>query len=190
MGRINRLPGVLCAQRTLPGTPLQGRALPDNKCLDDRAGRAIYSTDLRDFFAAGPLPALPPPGGLPMSAGIRPPSRSACALDSAALCLVSRGAFSAGEFDLMRFQIQPGDVPPMHAARRMGMLLAEFSAALPRLVARGFPAPDPDTGNFDLDAIDAWRRARHPHLFGGTEIRAQDAGKVALKRIAALRSGR
>jgi hypothetical protein len=33
------------------------------------------------------------------------------------------------------------------------------------LVARGFPQADETTGNFDLDAIDVWRRARNPHLF-------------------------
>src|SRR6266446_4150642 len=51
------------------------------------------------------------------------------------------------------------------AARRMGLSLDAFREALPELVSRGFPQADETTGNFDLDAIDAWRRARHPHHF-------------------------
>jgi hypothetical protein len=34
-----------------------------------------------------------------------------------------------------------------------------------RLFDRGFPRPDIDTGMYDFDAIDAWRRLRHPQLF-------------------------
>jgi hypothetical protein len=32
----------------------------------------------------------------------------------------------------------------------------EFLAVRPRLIARGFPHPDPDTGKYDLKAIDIW----------------------------------
>ena len=86
------------------------------------------------------------------------------------------------------FHIIPGDVPADAAARRMGMTSEAFKAALPNLIARGFPKPDPDTGNFDLDAIDAWRRLRHPHLYAGrSEFGARDASTVAQERIAALR---
>jgi hypothetical protein len=62
----------------------------------------------------------------------------------------------------VRFRVDPGDVPPEKAARRLHLTLTEFLEKLPRLRARGFPAPDPDTGMFDLEAIDAWRRARNP----------------------------
>ena len=89
-----------------------------------------------------------------------------------------------------RFRLLPGgDVPANIAARRMGMTSeAAFLAALPNLTARGFPKPDPDTGNFDLDAIDAWRSSRHPHLFAGrAEFGARDASTVASDRIAAQR---
>ena len=88
-----------------------------------------------------------------------------------------------------RFHIVPGDVPAYIAARRMGMTLEAFNAALPDLLARGFPKPDPTTGNFDLDAIDAWRRSRHAHLFGGGrgEFTARDASTVVQDRLAALR---
>ena len=57
--------------------------------------------------------------------------------------------------------VQAADVPPVVAARRMGLAAPQFTEALPALLARGFPAPDPTTGNYDIEAIDAWRRARH-----------------------------
>ena len=88
-----------------------------------------------------------------------------------------------------RFRLLPGgDAPTIIAAQRMGMALEAFKDALPNLIARGFPKPDPDTGNFDIDAIDAWRRMRHPHLFAGhAEFGARDASTVADDRIAAQR---
>jgi hypothetical protein len=90
-----------------------------------------------------------------------------------------------------RFHIAPGDVPAAIAAERLGVPLEAFEASLPNLISRGFPKPDPDTRNFDLDAIDAWRRTRHPHLFGGGngEFGARDASTVVSDRIAALRGG-
>jgi len=66
----------------------------------------------------------------------------------------------------LRFKLPPGgDIPPVAAARRMGLSLDAFRDALPGLIARGFPQADETTGNFDLDAIDVWRRTRNPHLF-------------------------
>ncbi len=62
-------------------------------------------------------------------------------------------------------RIIPGDVPAEAAGRRLGLTEAEFKSALPGLLARGFPGADPTTGLYDLEAVDAWRRARHPHLF-------------------------
>jgi hypothetical protein len=55
----------------------------------------------------------------------------------------------------MRFGVKPRDVPPLMAARRLGVDLKEFNQILSNLLARGFPEADLDTGNFDLDAIDA-----------------------------------
>ncbi len=55
----------------------------------------------------------------------------------------------------LRYRIDPRDVPPVKAARRLGLTLAAFEAILKRLLARGFPAPDPDTGNFDMKAVEA-----------------------------------
>jgi hypothetical protein len=88
----------------------------------------------------------------------------------------------------MRFRVEPRDVPPEIAARRLGKTLSEFEAILPNLFARGFPKPDPDTGNFDLDAIDEWRRRRHHHLFLTYPERARDA-RAVLPRTGGIRSG-
>jgi hypothetical protein len=90
-----------------------------------------------------------------------------------------------------RVRVQPGDIPASAAARRMGLNDDAFRTALPNLIARGFPKPDPDTGNFDLDAIDAWRRSRHSHLFaaGRAEMGAMDASTVVKDRIAAALRG-
>jgi hypothetical protein len=89
----------------------------------------------------------------------------------------------------MRFHVSPRDVPAQVAARRLGTSLCEFNAILPRLLARGFPRPDPDTGNFDLTAIELWCNDRHPHLFnegrGPVALRARN---VAQERIALMRS--
>lgn len=91
----------------------------------------------------------------------------------------------------MRFHVEPRDVSPDAAARRLGLTLAEFNAKLSNLIERGFPAADPDTGNYDLDAINRWQDARHPHLSKGgeTALGARDAGAVAKGRIAKLRQG-
>jgi hypothetical protein len=90
----------------------------------------------------------------------------------------------------MRFRVEPRDVPPEMAAKRLGKTLAEFQAILGNLIARGFPQADPDTGNFDLQAIDRWCDARHSHLFGApSAMIARDASLVAKDRIAALRRG-
>jgi hypothetical protein len=56
----------------------------------------------------------------------------------------------------IRFPVDPRDVPPAKAARRLHLTLAEFERLLPRLVQRGFPRPDPDTRNYDLKAVDQW----------------------------------
>jgi hypothetical protein len=89
----------------------------------------------------------------------------------------------------MRFRIEPRDVPLEMAARRLGKTRAEFEAALPDLLARGFPQADPTTGNFDLAAIDQWCDARYPHLFGGGSAKqARDARDVVQDRLARLRA--
>jgi hypothetical protein len=90
----------------------------------------------------------------------------------------------------MRFTAKPRDLPPAEAARRLGIDVPEFNAKLPNLLARGFPKPDPDTGNFDMLAIDRWCDARHPHLFGGeVPMQALHSGTVAKERIAKMGAG-
>ena len=86
----------------------------------------------------------------------------------------------------IRYAVSPGDVPPAKAARRLHLSEADFKAKLPELYKRGFPEPDPTTGMFDLDAIDAWRRARNPHLFLTEPARAKDARTVVAARIAGI----
>jgi hypothetical protein len=65
----------------------------------------------------------------------------------------------------MRFNIEPLDIPPAAAARRLGLTLERFQEMLPDLLRRGFPAPDETTGHFCLEAIDRWRVRRFPQLF-------------------------
>lgn len=87
----------------------------------------------------------------------------------------------------VRFRVDPADVPAAKAARRLHLTAAEFDRVLPKLLARGFPAPDPDTGHFSLEAIDAWRRQRHPALFGLTGVDApRNAREVVGDRLARL----
>jgi hypothetical protein len=93
----------------------------------------------------------------------------------------------------MRFKLPPGgDCPPAAAARRIWLSLQEFEAKLPELLARGFPAADPTTGNYDLEAIDAWRRSRNPQLFGHQltpASPARNASDVVRARLAGRLDG-
>lgn len=87
----------------------------------------------------------------------------------------------------VRFAVEPRDVPPIKAARRLHMTLGDFEQALPRLAARGFPRPDPDTGNFDLKAIDAWMD-RRSGLASASE--ARDAADGFGDRLGTIRGDR
>jgi hypothetical protein len=81
----------------------------------------------------------------------------------------------------VRFHLPPGgDVPTVTAARRLALTETEFLAALPDLLSRGFPAADPTTGRYDLDAIDEWRRRRHKAVDATVP---KDASRVAMNRI-------
>jgi hypothetical protein len=90
----------------------------------------------------------------------------------------------------MRFRVEPRDAPRQAVARRLGLTEAEFDACYDNLIARGFPAPDPDTGNFDMHAVERWCDARHPHLFGGgaSVMQARDASTVAKERIEKMKA--
>jgi DNA-binding IclR family transcriptional regulator len=84
----------------------------------------------------------------------------------------------------IRFPVDPRDVPAVKAARRMGLTEAEFHELRDRLFARGFPRPDPDTGLYDLKAIDDWMDRRS----GLTKLAtARDAADVVSRRLEALR---
>jgi hypothetical protein len=96
----------------------------------------------------------------------------------------------------VRFRVDPADVPPEKAARRLHLTLERFNELLPRLLVRGFPPSDPDTGNFDLDAIDQWRKLRSPSLFGLTPaptteqaVATREAGSLGDRFAAKKRSG-
>ena len=87
----------------------------------------------------------------------------------------------------LRFHVEPRDVPEEHAARRLGLTAADFKVALPDLLARGFPPADPTTGNYDMDAVDAWRRRRNPDLF--TDPAGAKTAATAKARLEAQRHG-
>jgi hypothetical protein len=56
----------------------------------------------------------------------------------------------------IRFPVEPRDVPPAKAARRLYLTEVQFDEKLPDLCKRGFPRADPTTGMYDLKAIDEW----------------------------------
>src|SRR5690348_7189534 len=92
----------------------------------------------------------------------------------------------------MRYKLAPGtgDCPPIAAARALWLTLEDFNAKLPELLARGFPPADPTTGNFDMDAINAWRRSRNPQIYGAQltpPATARDAKDVVRQRLEGIR---
>lgn len=89
----------------------------------------------------------------------------------------------------LRFRIPPRDVPPSSAARALGLTGERFRELLPELRQRGFPKPDPTTGNYDLEAITRWQDARSGLA---ADCRALDAAAVVssrLERLARLDGG-
>jgi hypothetical protein len=90
----------------------------------------------------------------------------------------------------IRFPVDPRDVPPEKAARRLHLTLAEFNAKLPELLARGFPAADVTTGMYDLKAIDAWQDARSGLAPALTQTAApRNAADGFKERVARLVNG-
>jgi hypothetical protein len=84
-----------------------------------------------------------------------------------------------------RFKVNPRDVPPEWAARRLGLSLDAFEGKLPDLIARGFPSADATTGFYDLKAIEAWQD-RRSGLAGMSVPAAKDAAAVVSGRLARL----
>jgi hypothetical protein len=78
-------------------------------------------------------------------------------------------------------------VPPSKAARSLHLTVAEFTELRPRVEQRGFPLPDPDTGMYDMKAIDMWmdRRSGLAGLTGG--LIAHDASAVVAERLRSMR---
>jgi hypothetical protein len=90
----------------------------------------------------------------------------------------------------LRFKLPPGgDVPPAVAARRLGISLTDFEAKLAELQQRGFPSADPTTGNYDFDAIEEWRKVRHPQLFLTNPQTARNARGVVKERLRRMHGG-
>ena len=88
----------------------------------------------------------------------------------------------------IRIAVAPRDVPPREVARHLGLSLGAFELVREELFARGFPRPDPTTGNYDLVAVGAWMDARH----GGSltsEAKPRNAAEVFGERAARLRNG-
>jgi hypothetical protein len=98
---------------------------------------------------------------------------------------------SAPDAAQIRFRVDPADVPPEKAARRLHLSVERFAEVLPALLARGFPPADETTGMYDLDQIDLWRANRH-RSSGLTTVpgsshpaRAGQSGDMAERFIAA-----
>lgn len=58
-----------------------------------------------------------------------------------------------------------GDVAAPAVAELLGLSLSEFEARQPKLRERDFPAADPTTGLYCVEAVDRWRLRRHSRLF-------------------------
>lgn len=87
----------------------------------------------------------------------------------------------------IRLRVDPRDVPAEKAARRLGLTLASFEQIRDRLFARGFPRPDPDTGLFDLKAVEDWMDRRSGLT---SNLAARDASAVVKARLEAMRGGK
>ncbi len=88
----------------------------------------------------------------------------------------------------IRFPVAPRDVPPVKAARRLHLTLAQFELVLPELLARGFPKPNPTTNMFDLVAIGVWMDTRSG-INLTTPLGSRDASDGFAERLGRLRNG-
>lgn len=86
----------------------------------------------------------------------------------------------------IRHKVEPRDVPPWKAARRLHLTLDDFRQKLPKLKSRGFPEPDPTTGNYFLDDIDYWMENRTKRLSTGSSAAAIEDPEEVSRRIARL----
>ena len=84
--------------------------------------------------------------------------------------------------DSIRFSVVPRDVPAAKATRRLHLTLNEFEEMKDELFRRGFPRPDPTTGNFDLVEIDRWMDGRHHHCDSNKPRDARELLPPGLRR--------
>lgn len=92
----------------------------------------------------------------------------------------------------IRFHVEPGDVPANVAAKRIGLSIDAFYEKLPALIQHGFPAANPVTGNYCLEAVDVWRKAFYPHLLPAQLTpapAAHDARLVVRQRLREVSGG-
>jgi hypothetical protein len=81
-----------------------------------------------------------------------------------------------------------GDVAPFIVANLLGLALDDFTRLLFELQQRGFPEADQTAGRFCIEAVDRWRRLRHPRLFpeltaAPTAVHADAAFRERLAQI-------
>jgi hypothetical protein len=81
----------------------------------------------------------------------------------------------------LRFRVDPRDIPAEKVARRLGLLLDVFNDLKGRLYGRGFPRPDPDTGLYDLKAIEIWMDRRSGLTATGPEREAPGTIRARLE---------
>ena len=89
----------------------------------------------------------------------------------------------------IRYAVEPRDIPPEKAARRLHLTMEGFVAHTDSLRARGFPQPDPTTGMYDLKAIDAWMDKRSGLAGLTVNDGPRNAGEVSRDRLERLRHG-
>lgn len=84
----------------------------------------------------------------------------------------------------VRFVVEPRLVPPVKAARRLHLTLAEFNTKREALYRGGFPRACSVTGHYDLVAIDAWLDQRSRLGDGSSDPKAEQ--EYMLARIAEI----
>jgi hypothetical protein len=84
---------------------------------------------------------------------------------------------------MIRYRVDPLDIPADKAVRRLHLSADQFRERLPELLQRGFPPADPTTGMFFLPAIDKWMASRNGLTLGAG---SEDDEKIIKERIARL----
>jgi hypothetical protein len=82
---------------------------------------------------------------------------------------------------VLRYRVDPRDMPAEKVARRLGLSPAEFNVVKERLYARGFPRPDPDTAMYDSKAAEIWMDRRSGLTGAGQEREAPGSIRARLE---------